>query len=42
VTEKRWALVWPTASQAVIIYLTAAGFRLDYCANGVAVYRLAG
>jgi hypothetical protein len=36
-----WALVWPTARPAVIPYLTATGFRLDYRADGVAVYRLA-
>ena len=36
-----WALVWPTASPAVAGYLTATGFRLDYRADGVTVYRLA-
>ena len=36
-----WALVWPTASPAVIPYLTATGFRLGYRADGVTVYRLA-
>jgi hypothetical protein len=35
-----WALVWPIASPAVVPYLTATGFRLDYRADGVAVYRL--
>jgi hypothetical protein len=36
-----WALVWSMSSPAVIPYLTATGFRLDYRADGVAVYRLA-
>jgi len=36
-----WALVWPMASPAVVPYLTATGFRLDYRADGVTVYRLA-
>jgi hypothetical protein len=35
-----WALVWPTASPAVAGYLTATGFRLDYRADGVTVFRL--
>jgi hypothetical protein len=35
-----WALVWQPVSAAVTSYLTATGFRPDYHANGVAVYRL--
>lgn len=37
-----WALVWQPVSPAVTSYLTATGFRLDYRADGVAVYRLTG
>jgi hypothetical protein len=35
-----WALVWQAGSPAVISYLTATGFRFDYRADGVVVYRL--
>ena len=37
-----WALVWNWrgASPAVLPYLRAVGFRLDYQADGVSVYRL--
>jgi hypothetical protein len=35
-----WVLVW-TPSAAVGRYLRRTGFRLDYVANGAAVYRLA-
>jgi len=41
-----WVLVWPTPSRratrarpAVLRYLEAAGFRFDYRADGVLVYR---
>jgi hypothetical protein len=34
-----WALVWQPVSPAVLSYLDATGFRLDYRADGVAVYR---
>jgi hypothetical protein len=37
-----WALVWPEADPTVTRYLIAAGFRPDYRADGVAVYRFAG
>lgn len=37
-----WALAWPPASPAVERYLTAAGFRLAYRADGVVVFRLPG
>ncbi len=37
-----WALVWQPVSPAVTSYLSASGFRLDYRADGVVVYRLAG
>ena len=33
-----WVLVW-TPSAAVSRYLHRTGFRLDYVANGAAVYR---
>ena len=35
-----WALVWQAGDQAVIPYLAATGFRFDYRAGGVSVYRL--
>jgi hypothetical protein len=34
-----WALVWQPVSPAVLSYLRATGFRVDYRADGVAVYR---
>jgi hypothetical protein len=36
-----WVLVW-TKNPVVVRYLTDVGFRLDYQADGVAVYRPAG
>ncbi len=36
-----WALVWQAGDQAVTRYLAETGFRFDYRADGVAVYRLA-
>jgi hypothetical protein len=36
-----WALVWQPGSQVTVRYLTATGFRFDYRADGVLVFRLA-
>jgi hypothetical protein len=35
-----WAIVW-SSTPVILRYLTAVGFRLDYRADGAAVYRLA-
>ena len=35
-----WAIVW-SATPLILHYLTAVGFRFDYRADGVAVYRMA-
>ena len=35
-----WVLVWPKRDPWVLRYLSEAGFRLSYRADGVAVYRL--
>jgi hypothetical protein len=35
-----WAIVW-SSTPVILHYLTAVGFRLDYRADGAAVYRLA-
>jgi len=35
-----WAIVW-SSTPLILRYLTATGFRLDYRADGAAVYRLA-
>jgi hypothetical protein len=37
-----WALVWQPVNSGVTSYLAATGFRPDYRADGVAVYRRAG
>jgi hypothetical protein len=34
-----WALVWRRGPAAVLPYLIAVGFRFDYRADGVSVYR---
>ncbi len=39
-TNIGWAIVW-SSTPVILHYLTAVGFRLDYRADGAAVYRLA-